>query len=86
MTCGEGGMILCKNRRDYEILHSLRSHGWSRGKMMYKYYAKKYPKLDPRYIFINSGFNLRPTDIQAAIGISQLKRVDSLKKLDLKIK
>lgn len=81
MTCGEGGMILCKNRRDYEILHSLRSHGWSRGKMMYKYYAKKYPKLDPRYIFINSGFNLRPTDIQAAIGISQLKRVDSFKKI-----
>lgn len=80
MTCGEGGMILCKNRRDYEIIHSLRSHGWSRGKMMYKYYAKKYPQLDPRYIFINSGFNLRPTDIQAAIGISQLKRVDSFKK------
>ena len=26
--------------------------------------ANKYPDLDPRYIFINSGFNLRPTDIQ----------------------
>ena len=81
MTCGEGGMILCNNRKDYEILHSMRSHGWSRGKLLYKYYAKKYPKLDPRYIFINSGFNLRPTDIQAAIGISQLKKVDLFKKI-----
>ena len=37
--------------------------------------AIKYPHLDPRYIFINSGFNLRPTDIQAAIGLSQFTRL-----------
>lgn len=81
MTCGEGGMIFCKNKKDYEIIHAMRSHGWSRGKNTYEYYAKKYPKLDPRYIFINSGFNLRPTDVQAAIGISQLKRVENFKKI-----
>ena len=43
--------------------------------------AKKYPHLDPRYIFINSGFNLRPTDIQAAIGRNQLKRLSLFKKI-----
>ncbi len=37
--------------------------------------SNKYPKLDPRYIFVNSGFNLRPTDIQAAIGNSQFKKL-----------
>ena len=42
--------------------------------------AKKFPKLDPRYIFINSGFNLRPTDIQAAIGSSQFNKLETFKK------
>ena len=55
-------MVICNNKEDYDILKSLRSHGWSRKKT-----AIKYPHLDPRYIFINSGFNLRPTDIQAAL-------------------
>ena len=73
-------MIICKNKDDYEILKSLRSHGWSRDKKI----ANKYPNLDPRYIFINSGFNLRPTDIQAAIGISQFKRLERFKKVRIK--
>jgi len=77
ITCGEGGMIICKDKNDYEILKSLRSHGWSREEKV----TKKYPKLDPRYIFINSGFNLRPTDIQAALGISQFKKLEKFKKI-----
>jgi CDP-4-dehydro-6-deoxyglucose reductase, E1 len=77
ITSGEGGMIICKDKNDYEILKSLRSHGWSREEKI----TKKYPKLDPRYIFINSGFNLRPTDIQAAIGQNQFKRLDIFKNI-----
>tara|TARA_B110000037_G_scaffold206615_1_gene252740 strand:+ start:6121 stop:7359 length:1239 start_codon:yes stop_codon:yes gene_type:complete len=80
ITSGEGGMIVCNNKKDYEILLALRSHGWSRGEKIYERNAKKYPKLDPRYIFINSGFNLRPTDIQAAIASNQFKRLDFFKK------
>ena len=80
ITSGEGGMIVCNNKKDYEILLALRSHGWSRGEKIYEKNAKKYPKLDPRYIFINSGFNLRPTDIQAAIASNQFKRLDFFKK------
>ncbi len=76
ITSGEGGMIVCRDKNDYEILKSLRSHGWSRDKKI----ANKYPELDPRYIFINSGFNLRPTDIQAAIGSNQLDRLEKFKK------
>jgi len=76
ITSGEGGMIVCRDKNDYEILKSLRSHGWSRDKKI----ANKYPDLDPRYIFINSGFNLRPTDIQAAIGSNQLDRLENFKK------
>ena len=76
ITSGEGGMVVCNNREDYEILLALRSHGWSRSKYSYVKNAKKYPKLDPRYIFINSGFNVRPTDIQAAMGLNQFKRLN----------
>jgi len=78
ITSGEGGMITCHNKNDYELLVALRSHGWSRSnnKNDYKKIAKKHPKLDPRYIFINQGFNLRPTDVQAAMGLNQFERLD----------
>ncbi len=83
ITSGEGGMVVCHNKEDYELLISLRSHGWSRSnnKSQYIKIAKRYPKLDPRYIFLNQGFNLRPTDIQAAIGLNQFKRLNSFIKI-----
>ena len=77
ITSGEGGMIVCNNEKDYKILKSLRSHGWSRDYNV----SKKYPHLDPRYIFLNSGFNLRPMDVQAAIGMSQFEKLDNFKKI-----
>tara|TARA_X000000950_G_C13853700_1_gene635673 strand:- start:94 stop:1284 length:1191 start_codon:yes stop_codon:yes gene_type:complete len=80
ISSGEGGMICCKENSDYEILKSLRSHGWSRGLRNEKKIAMQNPKLDKRFIFYNSGFNLRPTDISAAIGLSQFSDFDKLKK------
>ena len=68
-------MVVCKNKKDYEILYSMRSHGWSRGKFQNKY-KKKYPNLILVIFFYNS-FNLRPTDIQGAIANSQFKRLSS---------
>ena len=86
ITSGEGGMVTCNNKEDYEILFALRSHGWLGGLMSYprnlssyKKYINKYPKLDPRYIFSNSGFNVRPMDITAAIGLNQFKKLDQFK-------
>ena len=75
ITCGEGGMITCNNKNDYKLLISLRSHGWTKDKRLYSEYAKKYPNIDPRYIFVNEGFNLRPTDIQAAIAKNQFNKL-----------
>jgi CDP-6-deoxy-D-xylo-4-hexulose-3-dehydrase len=79
ITSGEGGMIVCNSQKDYEILYALRAHGWSRCPINKKKIEKKYSYLDPRFIFINSGYNLRPTDIQAAIGFSQFKKKDIFK-------
>ena len=76
ITSGEGGMICCKERSDYEIVKSLRSHGWSRGLIDEKKISRRNKNLDPKFIFYNSGFNLRPTDISAAIGSSQFKRLN----------
>ena len=69
ITAGEGGMLICKNKEDYEIAYTLRAHGWDRG-------LKK--KNDKSFNFVNSGFNLRPLDITAAIGLSQFKRLNKM--------
>jgi CDP-6-deoxy-D-xylo-4-hexulose-3-dehydrase len=69
ITSGEGGMIVCNNRSDYELLHTLRAHGWDRG-------LKN--NLNNTFNFINSGFNLRPLDITAAIGLNQFKRLKNM--------
>ena len=81
ITSGEGGMMCCKYVDDMQIIKSLRAHGWSRGLKNEKAIAIKNRDLDPRFIFYNSGFNLRPTDITASIGLSQFKDLDKLIKI-----
>jgi CDP-6-deoxy-D-xylo-4-hexulose-3-dehydrase len=71
ITAGEGGMIICNDKNDYEIIHTLRAHGWDRGLKNKK----------NNFNFINSGFNLRPLEISAAIGFNQFKRLNQFKKI-----
>ena len=71
ITAGEGGMIICNDKNNYEIIHSLRAHGWDRGLGNKK----------NNFNFINSGFNLRPLEISAAIGFNQFKRLNQFKKI-----
>ena len=70
ITSGEGGMIVCNDTNDYKIIHKLRAHGWDRG------LNKKNVK---NFNFVNSGFNLRPLDLTAAIGFNQFKRLNKMK-------
>jgi CDP-6-deoxy-D-xylo-4-hexulose-3-dehydrase len=67
ISAGEGGMIVCNDYEDYEIIHRLRAHGWDRG-------LKN--KKNNNFNFVNSGFNLRPLDLTAAIGFNQFKRLN----------
>ena len=71
ITSGEGGMIVCNNDDDYKLIYKMRAHGWDRG------LNKKNNK---SFNFVNSGFNLRPLDLTAAIGYSQFKRLNLMKK------
>ena len=73
----EGGMICCKNRQDEDIIKSLRSHGWTKDLSNQRKIEKKYKDINKNFFFINSGFNFRPTDIQAAIGLSQFKSLNN---------
>ena len=81
ITSGEGGMIVCDNIHNYNILKTLRSHGWSRDTYFHKKFKKKYKNLNDKFLFINSGYNLRPTEIQAAIALNQFKRLNIFKKI-----
>tara|TARA_B100000029_G_scaffold269629_1_gene264969 strand:+ start:6402 stop:7628 length:1227 start_codon:yes stop_codon:yes gene_type:complete len=72
ISAGEGGMIVCNDSNDYKTLYSLRSHGWDRGLDN---------KKNNDFNFINSGFNLRPMDLTAAIGLCQFRRLNSMSKI-----
>ena len=76
ISSGEGGMICCKDKIDYNIIKSLRSHGWSRGTSFENTIYRSNKNLDKRFIFFNSGYNLRPTEVSAAIGHNQFKRLN----------
>ncbi|MFV0602582.1 UDP-4-amino-4,6-dideoxy-N-acetyl-beta-L-altrosamine transaminase [Phascolarctobacterium faecium] len=72
VTTGEGGMVLTNDKDLYEKLVLYRSHGITRD-----------PKLMTRtadgpwyYQQIDLGFNYRMTDMQAALGYSQMQKVD----------
>ncbi|MBD1144446.1 aminotransferase class I/II-fold pyridoxal phosphate-dependent enzyme [Pelagibacterales bacterium SAG-MED37] len=80
ISSGEGGMISCKSREDYEIIKSLRSHGWSRDLSIHKKIIKQNKHLDEKFIFYNSGYNLRPTEVSAVIAASQFRDLDKFKK------
>ncbi|OGT46365.1 MAG: UDP-4-amino-4,6-dideoxy-N-acetyl-beta-L-altrosamine transaminase [Gammaproteobacteria bacterium RIFCSPHIGHO2_12_FULL_38_11] len=76
ITSGEGGMALTNQVFLAEKMQSLRSHGITRNseKMQYRPHGGWY------YEQIDLGFNYRMTDIQAALGLSQLKRLEQFVK------
>ena len=81
ITSGEGGMILCNDTKDYNVLKSLRSHGWSRDTNLHTNFKKKFNNLDERFLFIGPGYNVRPTEIQSAIALNQFKRLNQFIKI-----
>jgi UDP-4-amino-4,6-dideoxy-N-acetyl-beta-L-altrosamine transaminase len=73
ITSGEGGMILTNRADLYEKLVRLRSHGITRREDLFQQ-----PSPGPWYYEqIELGYNYRLTDIQAALGLSQTKRLDA---------
>lgn len=73
VTTAEGGMALTNDPELAERMARLRSHGITRDESM----MTRSPDGPWYYQQIELGFNYRMTDIQAALGISQLKRLDN---------
>ncbi len=75
----EGGMILTDNYELYNIMLSLRAHGWTRNlKDDNPLYTKSDNKFYESFNFILPGYNLRPLELSGAIGIEQIKKLPKL--------
>ena len=80
MTTIEGGMISTNNSELYEISRMLRSHGMLRENLNLKTkekYLAEFPELNPDFIFTAASHNMRPTELNGVLGLSQLGRLDS---------
>jgi perosamine synthetase len=71
VTTGEGGVIVTDSEQYYERLLLFRSHGITRNKEMMENNSEG----DWYYEMHELGYNYRMTDIQAALGLSQLTRL-----------
>ena len=78
----EGGMVVTDDFELYCIMKSLRAHGWTRDLPKKNSIIKKNNDgFYEQYKFILPGYNLRPTEINAAIGIEQLKKLEEMIKI-----
>ena len=85
LTTGEGGMVVTPHRHLYEKLLAFRSHGMVRDPQLFvdKVAQDELPQNEtalhgPWHYEVQSlGYNYRITDMQCALGISQMKRLDA---------
>lgn len=74
ITTMEGGMVCTDDPELSDLVRLLRAHGWARNTR----HTPTVPVegVDSRYVFWNWGFNVRPTELQAAFGLAQMRRFD----------
>lgn len=75
----EGGVVVTNDEELYNYMLSIRAHGWTRNlpedNLIYK---KNKDNFYESFNFIMPGFNLRPLELEAAIGIEQLKKLNKI--------
>lgn len=79
MTTGEGGVITTNNKNYFKKLLELRSHGINKLEPKFQIKSQAYSKKKINkwyYEMQDLGFNYRMTDIQASLGITQLKKLN----------
>jgi CDP-6-deoxy-D-xylo-4-hexulose-3-dehydrase len=78
ITTVEGGIICTDNEKLYNLAKLFRSHGMTREASLevQEYYQATFPELNPLFTFAVAGFNMRSTEINAVLGIEQMKRLD----------
>ncbi len=79
MSTIEGGMICTDDDVFYQMMRMYRSHGMLRENDDENYrdeIQRRYPDLNPEFIFMVPGYNMRSTELNAVIGLNQLERLD----------
>jgi CDP-6-deoxy-D-xylo-4-hexulose-3-dehydrase len=85
MTTIEGGMVCTNDDEIFQYAKMFRSHGMTRldylqndelGVKLQKKYESLYPDLNPFFTFAVPGYNMRNQELNAILGLSQIKRLD----------
>lgn len=76
----EGGMIVTDDEELYQILLSLRAHGWTRNLPKHNLVCseKSDDPFEESFRFVLPGYNVRPLEMEGALGIEQVKRLPML--------
>ncbi|MFR3818957.1 MAG: DegT/DnrJ/EryC1/StrS family aminotransferase [Fusobacterium varium] len=75
----EGGVTVTDDEELYHYMLSIRAHGWTRNLPKdSKIYKKNEDEFYESFNFIMPGYNLRPLEMEAAIGSVQLKKLDKI--------
>jgi CDP-6-deoxy-D-xylo-4-hexulose-3-dehydrase len=78
----EGGVIVIDDFEIYSLCKSLRNHGWTRGQEKGSVvYQEKEDDFFEAYRFILPGYNVRPLELQGAIGKVQLDKLNNFLKI-----
>jgi len=78
ITTIEGGTVCVNDPKLYDLAKLFRSHGMTReaSPELQEYYKLTNPDLNPLFTFAVAGFNMRSTELNAVLGIEQMKRLD----------
>ncbi len=75
----EGGLILTDDFEIYSLCKSLRNHGWTRDQDENSpIFEKKDDDFFEAYRFILPGYNVRPGELQGALGLQQIKKLPNM--------
>lgn len=80
ITTMEGGGVATNSDAIADDLKSIRSHGWSRDREDAKFWHDGVSQTRSKFLFVTTGYNIRPMEIQASIGLHQLSDLNDFLK------
>lgn len=72
ITTMEGGAVATNDARIADDLRSIRSHGWTRDRSDRMDWESEAPATQRPFLFAGTGFNVRPTELSAALGVVEM--------------
>ena len=78
ITTLEGGITVTDDDNLAELMRIIRAHGWVRDMKNSKIYSDQFRDFDERFLFVNLGYNLRLTELQANFGLNQINKLDGI--------